>query len=69
MRNIADARRKPVETQPNVNASIENSVPMVGIAILIAKTLNGKMKFARLVTSRVIFFIEDSDSSFHLLIR
>ncbi len=53
---MADARRKPVDTHPNVNASICNSFAIVGIAMFIENTLNGKMKLARLVTSSVVFF-------------
>ena len=63
-RNIPSERRKEVVTQPNKTASISNSFPMDGRAIMTEDPMKGIRAEPSVVTRRAGFLLSiDSDAS------
>jgi hypothetical protein len=58
MRKIVDDNKYDVATQPNDTASIENSLPIVGRAILIDDAIKGVRNEDTIALNNAIFLFE-----------
>jgi len=68
-RKIAVERRYAVATQPSNTASMPNSFPMEGRAILIEDPIKGMRKEGNVVIRRTVFFPEGKDDSMAVIIQ